>query len=133
MSLSVGSSSTNNPYAYIQALLQQDQSQGASAQTDPLSALFAARGRADAETTYFTLSKPGTVDVDAKTGADAWSDAKDSGHYVLTNAASDETFAALLDGYAHTTGLLAKRAASALPPSTPGEASPGVPLGGSSR
>lgn len=44
MSLSVGSSSTNNPYAYIQALLQQEQSQGGATtgQSDPLSALFAA-------------------------------------------------------------------------------------------
>ena len=44
MSLSVGSSSTNNPYAYIQALLQQEQSQGGATagQSDPLSTLFAA-------------------------------------------------------------------------------------------
>jgi hypothetical protein len=54
------------------------------------------------------LSKPGTVSVDAATGADTWSDDTDSGHYVLTNDASDETLSALLDGYAHSTGLLAQ-------------------------
>ncbi len=75
---------------------------------DMLSALFAARGLAYEGTTYFTASKPGTVAVDADTGADMWSDSNDSGHYVLTNAAPDETFSALFDGYAHTTGFLAR-------------------------
>jgi hypothetical protein len=46
--------------------------------------------------------------VDAETGADTWSGDTDSGHYVLTNVASDETFSALFDGYAHTTGFLAE-------------------------
>jgi hypothetical protein len=75
---------------------------------DVLSALYAARGLDYAGTTYFMLSKPGTVSVDAATGADTWSDDMDSGHYVLTNDASDETLSGLLDGYAHPTGLLAK-------------------------
>jgi hypothetical protein len=75
---------------------------------DMLSALFAARGLAYDGTTYFTLSAPGTVVVDAATGADRWSAAVNSGQYVLTNAASDETLSGLFDGYAHTTGLLAK-------------------------
>ena len=75
---------------------------------DMLSALFAARGMAYEGTTYFAASKPGTVVVDADTGADIWSDGTDSGHYMLTNATPDETFSALFDGYAHTTGFLAK-------------------------
>ena len=75
---------------------------------DILSALYAARGRAYEGTTYFTLSKPGTVVVDADTGNDTWSDATNSGHYVLTTAAPDETFSALFDGYSHDTGFLAK-------------------------
>jgi hypothetical protein len=75
---------------------------------DMLSALFAARGLAHEGTTYFTVSKPGTVVVDGETGADTWSDGTDSGHYVLTNAAPDETFSALFDGYAHDGGFLAK-------------------------
>ena len=79
---------------------------------DMLSALFAVRGLAYDGTIYFTQSVPGTVTVDAATGADSWSAASDSGHYVLTNAASNETFAALFDGYAHTTGFLAKEAAA---------------------
>lgn len=95
---------------------------------DVLSALFAARGLAYEGTTYFTLSKPGTVAVDPKTGADIWSDADDSGHFVLTNAAPDETFSALLDGYTHDTGFLAKPPATHLSPSYSG-----VPLEGSSR
>ena len=75
---------------------------------DMLSALFAARGLAYAGTTYFTVGPPGTVSVDAATGADTWSGTTDSGHYVLTNAASDETLTALFDGYAHSSGLLAQ-------------------------
>jgi hypothetical protein len=75
---------------------------------DMLSALYAARGRAYAGTTYFTVSKPGTVLIDAETGRDTWSDATDSGQYVLTNAAPNETFSALFDGYAHEGGFLAK-------------------------
>jgi len=78
---------------------------------DMLSALFAARGLAYKGTTYFTLSKPGTVLVDEDTGADTWSDATNSGQYVLTNAATDETFSAMFDGYAHDTGFLAETAA----------------------
>jgi hypothetical protein len=75
---------------------------------DTLSALYAARGLAYEGTTYFTVSKPGTVSVDAATGDDAWSDARNSGHYVRTNAAPDETFSALFDGYSHDTGFLAR-------------------------
>jgi hypothetical protein len=75
---------------------------------DMLSALYAARGLAYQGTTYFTVSKPGTVMVNAATGADTWSDGTDSGHYVLTNAAPAETFSALFDGFAHSTGFLAK-------------------------
>ena len=78
---------------------------------DMLSALFAARGLAYQGTTYFTLSQPGTIALDAQTGADTWSAAVDSGHYVITNAASNETFMALFDGYAHPSGFLAKPAA----------------------
>jgi len=78
---------------------------------DMLSALFAARGLAYQGTTYFTLSQPGTITLDAQTGADTWSSTVDSGHYVITNAASNETFMGLFDGYAHTTGFLTKPAA----------------------
>jgi len=78
---------------------------------DMLSALFATRGLAYQGTTYFTLSKPGTIALNAQTGADTWSSAVDSGHYVITNAATNDTFMALFDGYAHTTGFLAKPAA----------------------
>ncbi len=77
---------------------------------DMLSLLFAARGTAYQGTAYFTVSKPGTVAVNVTTGDDVWSDAVDSGQYVITNAAPDETFSALFDGYAHTTGLLAEAA-----------------------
>jgi len=76
---------------------------------DMLSGLFAVRGLAYKGTTYFTASKPGTVLVDGDTGADTWSNAIDSGHYVLTNAAPDETFSALFDGYAHSGGFLANK------------------------
>jgi hypothetical protein len=75
---------------------------------DMLSVLFAARGLAHDGVTYFTLSAAGAVEVDAATGEDRWASAKDSGHYVLTKAASDEALSALFDGYAHTGGLLAK-------------------------
>ena len=75
---------------------------------DMLSALFAARGLTHNGTNYFTQSAAGTLTIDATTGADSWSADTDSGYYVLTNAASNETFAALFDGYAHTTGFLAK-------------------------
>jgi hypothetical protein len=75
---------------------------------DMLSVLFAARGAAYGGTTYFTVSAPGTVVVDAATGADTWSAGTDSGQYVITNAASDEVLSKLLDGYGHTTGFLAK-------------------------
>jgi hypothetical protein len=78
---------------------------------DMLSALVAARGLVYQGTTYFTVSTPGTVRVDAATGADTWSDGTDSGHYVLTNAAPSEVFSALFDGFAHRTGFLAKMAA----------------------
>jgi len=78
---------------------------------DMLSALFAARGRAYKGTKYFTLSKHGTITLDAQTGADTWSSTVNSGHYVITNAASNETFMALFDGYAHSTGFLAQPAA----------------------
>jgi hypothetical protein len=54
----------------------------------------------------FAAQRAGTVDVDTATGADTWSATIDSGQYVLTNAASDETFSALFDGYAHNTGFL---------------------------
>jgi hypothetical protein len=74
---------------------------------DTLSALFAARGLAYAGTTYFTVSKPGTVKVDANTGDNTWSDKKDSGQFVLANAAPDEMFSALFDGFSHDTGFLA--------------------------
>jgi Inosine-uridine preferring nucleoside hydrolase len=93
-----------NPTRYGLQLAKTDQ----RPMWDMLSALFAARGVAYQGTTYFTQSAPGTVTVDATTGADRWSTAVDSGHYVLTNAASNETFSALFDGYAHTTGFLAK-------------------------
>lgn len=76
---------------------------------DILSVLFAARGTTYADTTYFSVSEPGTLVVDPETGTDNWSDAIDSGHYVLTNAASAETFSALFDGYAHETGFLANK------------------------
>jgi hypothetical protein len=75
---------------------------------DTLSVLVAARGLGFGGTDYFKVGPAGTVTVDAETGADTWSGDTDSGHYVLTNVASDETFSALFDGYAHTTGFLAE-------------------------
>ena len=42
MSASISASSSNNPYASLQALWQQEQSSGATPQSDPLSQLFAA-------------------------------------------------------------------------------------------
>jgi hypothetical protein len=95
---------TVNPTRYGMRLAGTDQ----RPMWDMLSALFAARGLRYDGTTYFTVSAPGTVVVDAATGADTWSAATDSGHYVLTNAASDEVLSALFDGYAHKTGFLAK-------------------------
>jgi hypothetical protein len=74
---------------------------------DILSALFAARGVEYQGTTYFKVSEPGTVTVDAKSGADSWSEETDSGHYVLTDAASNKVLSALFDGYAHDSGFLA--------------------------
>jgi hypothetical protein len=96
-------SSMTNPTAYAMELDGVKQ----RPMWDMLSALFAARGLKYQQTKYFTLSKPGTVAVDAATGADTWSDVVNSGHYVLTNAASDEVFSALFDGYAHDSGFLA--------------------------
>jgi len=96
-------SSAVNPTAYAMELAGVKQ----RPMWDMLSALFAARGLKYQQTKYFTLSKPGTVAVDAATGADTWSDAINSGHYVLTNAAPDEVFSALFDGYAHDSGFLA--------------------------
>jgi len=98
-----GASPATNPTAYGLQLSGKPQ----RPMWDILSVLFAARGTIYADTTYFTVSKPGTLVVDAATGTDTWSDAIDSGHYVLTNAASAEVFSALLDGYAHQTGFLA--------------------------
>jgi hypothetical protein len=98
-----------NPTRYGLQLAKTDQ----RPMWDMLSALFAARGPAYKGTTYFTQSTPGTVMVDATTGADRWSTAVDSGHYVLTNAASNEIFSELFDGYAHTIGFLAKEPATA--------------------
>jgi hypothetical protein len=100
-------SPTANPTLYAMQLTGKAQ----RPMWDMLSALFAARGLAYEGTTYFTVSKPGTVAVDADTGANTWSDATDSGHYVLTNVAPDETFTALFDGYAHD-GFLAKPSAA---------------------
>ena len=74
---------------------------------DMLSVLFAARGLSFGGLDYFKVGAPGTVVVDAETGGDTWSDDVDSGHYVLRNVAADETFAAMFDGFAHTTGFLA--------------------------
>jgi hypothetical protein len=73
---------------------------------DMLSVLYAARGEAYSGTKYFTEGAPGTVEVDAATGADVWSTGTDSGHYVITNAASDEVLSKLFDGYTYTTGFL---------------------------
>ncbi len=74
---------------------------------DTLSVLYAARGAANQGTTYFSVSAPGTVDVNSTTGTDTWSADKDSGHYVLTNAAPVETFERILDAYTFHDGLLA--------------------------
>ena len=93
-----------NPIRYGMQLAGTDQ----RPMWDMLSVLFGAWGLGYNGTRYFTLSEPGTVNVDAATGADTWSAKSDSGQYVLKNAASDETFSALFDGYAHTTGFLAK-------------------------
>ena len=98
-----------NPTRYALQLAETDQ----RPTWDMLSALFAIRGLAYEGTAYFTQSVPGTLTVDATTGADTWSATTDSGHYVLTNAASNEAFSALFDGYAHSTGFLAKEPAVA--------------------
>ena len=74
---------------------------------DTLSVLYAARGAAYQGTTYFSVSAPGTVDVNSTTGTDTWSADQDSGHYVLTNAAPVETFERILDAYTFHDGLLA--------------------------
>ena len=74
---------------------------------DMLSVLFAVRGAAYEETTYFTVSASGMVVVDAKTGADTWSAGIDAGHYVITNAVADEVFSKLFDGYTHKGWLAA--------------------------
>ena len=100
----VTESPTANPTRY--GLLLADTNQ--RPMWDTLSVLFVARGIALNGKTYFRLSPPGTVAVDAATGADTWSASQNSGDYVLTKAASDETYAALFDGYAHTSGFLAK-------------------------
>jgi hypothetical protein len=73
---------------------------------DMLSVLFAARGAAYEGTTYFSVSVAGTAAVDAVTGADTWSEGNDSGQYVITNAATDEVFSQLFDGYKYK-GFLA--------------------------
>ena len=75
---------------------------------DMLSALFAARGLSYGGTNYFKVGVGGTVAVDAATGGDTWSAGVDSGHYVLRNVAKDEVFEGMFDGFAHTTGFLAK-------------------------
>ncbi len=75
---------------------------------DMLSVLFAARGLSYGGTDYFKVGTAGTVGVDAETGDDTWSAGIDSGHYVLRNVASVEVFEAMFDGFAHTTGFLAK-------------------------
>lgn len=80
---------------------------------DMLSALFAARGLSFGGRDYFKTGPPGTVEVNAETGGDTWSGEVDSGHHVLTDVASDETFAALFDGFAHTSGLLAGKSGAA--------------------
>ena len=74
---------------------------------DMLSVLFAARGAAYGGTIYFTVSAPGTVVIDASTGADRWSNGVDSGHYVITNAASDEVLSKVMDGYKYKGFLVA--------------------------
>lgn len=103
----VNASPLANPTRYALELAHTDQ----RPMWDMLSALFAARGLAHNGTPYFTQSGPGTVTVSPTDGADTWSPATDSGHYVLTNAASDETLSALFDGFAHH-GLLAEPANS---------------------
>lgn len=95
---------TVNPTRYGMQLAGTDQ----RPMWDMLSVLFAARGEAYHGTTYFTVSASGTVAVDASMGADTWSAVVDSGQYVITNAASDETLSKLFDGYAYKTGFLAK-------------------------
>jgi len=95
---------TGNPTRYGLRLAGTDQ----RPMWDILSVLFAARGLAYGRTTYFTVSAPGTVAVDAATGADTWSAGTNFGHYVITNAASDETLSKLFDGYTYSTGFLAK-------------------------
>ncbi len=92
-----------NPTRYALQLAHTDQ----RPMWDMLSALFAARGLSQNGTAYFTQSAPGTVQVSPTDGADTWSAKTDSGHYVLTNAASDESLSALFDGFKHK-GLLAR-------------------------
>ena len=65
---------------------------------DELSVLLAARGLTYKGTTYFTLSRGGTVSVSATDGSDIWSADIDSGHFVITNAVPDATLSALLQG-----------------------------------
>ncbi len=78
---------------------------------DMLSALFAARGLSFGGMTYFKVGPAGTVEVDAAKGTDTWSAGIGSGHYVLRNVATNETFEAMFDGYEHTTGFLARKQA----------------------
>ena len=74
---------------------------------DVQSVLFAARGVSYDGTAYFSVTAPGTVVVDPQTGANTWTPATDSGHYVIYNAAPVEAFERILDGYTFHTGLLA--------------------------
>jgi hypothetical protein len=98
---------TVNPTRYGLRLADTDQ----RPMWDMLSVLFAVRGKAYEGTAYFTMSAAGTVAVDASTGEDIWTARTDSGHYVITNAATDEVLSKLFDGYAYTTGFLAAKTA----------------------
>ena len=72
---------------------------------DMLSVQFAAWGAEHDGATWFTVSDPGTVRVDAATGLSNWESAVDSGHFTIANARSDEAFDAWLDARTHQ-GLL---------------------------
>ncbi len=100
-----GASQLANPTRYALRLADADQ----RPMWDMLSVLFAARGKGSKGQPYFAVSKPGTVEVSAADGTDRWSDSSDSGHLVISNAASNETFSALFDGFSHPAGFLAQQ------------------------
>ncbi|MEO6923106.1 MAG: hypothetical protein ABI142_04720 [Bryocella sp.] len=82
---------------------------------DILSVMYAAWGAQHDGKMWFTVSKAGTVKVDAATGLSTWNAAANSGHFTITNAQSNDAFSALLDARTHH-GLLWEAEQRALKP-----------------